>query len=372
MDGHRKTRGSLRRLALESLEDRFLLTALPAPIGPSVTAPVALFTQQAEVLPAITGASSYSNPQSVADTGNVPTTKTVAAESASLPGPASAAGKAITTSEGPSPTPSAVVTAFANARTVADEESSDRDDHQDDDDAPSGGDRTADVTSARAGEDRDDDADRRASLRAVAAAEFRAAVVQVLADTDTRANGPPSETDSGSPNLPGEDGDEVPQPAATTTTIAAPAAATPEGMAAARALSEEAMSTLGYPAPPAIPGLTGYGRFIASRPAPAADGSPLEGKHQLDRLLQADEPTAGTTSVDLGQVEIGLESFFARLTNTSTESVGGGPSVSVAAWLATVAAAALEIARVRDRVYRARSASNGTTGLPATPLGDKA
>jgi hypothetical protein len=91
---------------------------------------------------------------------------------------------------------------------------------------------------------------------------------------------------------------------------------------------------------------------------------PAENLSALDRLLAAGTPSAGAATLDAALIEQGVEAFFARLSAGDSASAGGGLSAGVASWLASVAAAALEIARHRDKSWRSASAADGAPELP--------
>jgi hypothetical protein len=80
-------------------------------------------------------------------------------------------------------------------------------------------------------------------------------------------------------------------------------------------------------------------------------------------------PSAGEIGLNLHLIEHGLESFFARLTGPVEDGYWGGSAASISSWLAGVAAAALQIARVRDRARRPALSPDGLPPQSAVSAG---
>jgi hypothetical protein len=83
-------------------------------------------------------------------------------------------------------------------------------------------------------------------------------------------------------------------------------------------------------------------------------------------------PAAGAVGVDLRLVEQGVHAFFARLTSLQGDAVSAGLTNGIAAsWLTAVAAVALEIARARDKARRSSLGADGSAVLGCAETGER-
>jgi hypothetical protein len=82
-------------------------------------------------------------------------------------------------------------------------------------------------------------------------------------------------------------------------------------------------------------------------------------------------PVVGEVGLDLRLIEQGVHAFFTRLTSLKGEGVSSGLTNGIAAsWLTAVAAAALEIARARDKARRSSLGTDSSAVLGCTVAGE--
>ncbi len=96
--------------------------------------------------------------------------------------------------------------------------------------------------------------------------------------------------------------------------------------------------------------------LLAPEATPVADGTIFA------CLRRVEAPSAGAFGIDLSAIKHGVDAFFARLGELSPEADGKNRAVSVTVWLAGVTAAALEIARVRNKARRSALTPAGPFG----------
>jgi hypothetical protein len=235
--------------------------------------------------------------------------------------------------------------------------------------------RPAEAVSAARGHDRnndsdgdadddDGDGDRDEYGRAADETEVRAAEGQTTNEVDYRAESPLAHAGAGVSGPAAEGPEEAPLPPLPVPAVAGPTSA------------EKA-----FPAFLDSGGLGALNESVAlvanELPANERDRSPDAGSASwwrpvdvipaVDRLLAVGIPSAGAVSLDVALIERGVEAFFAHLSAEHGERLGGGLSVGVASWLVSVAAAALEIARLRDQACRSLPVPDGTPEPTASP-----
>ena len=347
MDGYTRRRSFVRSrwLLLEPLEDRFLLSALPLP------------TQAPAALPA----SSQSSTADVRTTAG-PAVVTPTGVTGSQPSSGdSVHGSAIlVTNEKSSPARTTDDGSRASSPGAPAGSSEQERSYGETNPPPANQQLPAAATSDR-GRDRDDGTDddddgRRARLYGDAS-EVRAAAQTATARPDDRPAVTRAMPASGSGS--GEDAEEPSPQQTPAVTAATPALAETEKPLPAAVRAERAEL------PDRLPGAG-----VNEVPAAASDAAP-EGLTGLGPP-RAGDPAAGEVGLDLRAIEQGVEAFFARLSPLNTEGGGGLQAARTASWLTAVAAAALEIARVRDKARRSSLALDGTAGLSTTAAGESA
>jgi hypothetical protein len=100
------------------------------------------------------------------------------------------------------------------------------------------------------------------------------------------------------------------------------------------------------------------------------EADPGAGTWAVPGLLRAGDPSAGAVGLDLRLVEQGVTSFFARLVGQGGDGEGRYLNSGTATWLAAVAAAALQVARVRDRTRRGAQNPAGVPAPWSAPAGE--
>jgi hypothetical protein len=323
MDGHAGKRpSSVRRqwLSIEPLEDRFLLAALNLPVGPyvspSASAQASTLASQPIIGPVV------ARPVGSSTKPSQPASDDYATAATNNSSGESDREYATATSNGPP----AVHATSATSRPAHDHDH----DYRDDDDHDGRDIRRYQMVSetratiAPAEEAAGDRADYQAAasrLESVGQPDENPPTTQMV-----RAVAPAlgNVARSGTPPVATPHVDEGDIPAAGLTTIAPP-------------------------------------RITSERPSVQLANAVVVADVSEDTQPPAGLPSAGEIGLNLHLVEHGLESFFARLTGPVEDGYWGGSAASISSWLAGVAAAALQIARVRDK---ARRPSLSPDGLP--------
>lgn len=351
MDGYRCKRtppAHLRRLALEPLEDRFLLAALPGLVGPFVVSstpvPTTATTSARIDSSTLLGPSLASNPSSV------PHANTLA-----LPAriPVRSPAQAANTYPGSPPA--------GNAE-------SGRDGWDGGEYAASNYVRSADADSVARGRDRDNDSDgdgdddagdddRDEYGRAADETEVRAAEGQTTNEADYRADSPLVAAGAGMPGPVAEGPEEASLPPVPVPAVTGPP---PAEKAFPALLDSDGLWALNAPVAPVANEPPANERPRVPVAGPASWWRPVEVIPAVDHLLAVGIPSAGAISLDAALIERGVEAFFSSLSAEHRVGVGGWLSVGTASWLVAVAAAALEISRLRDKAYRSLPVPDGT------------
>jgi hypothetical protein len=86
----------------------------------------------------------------------------------------------------------------------------------------------------------------------------------------------------------------------------------------------------------------------------------------------ADFPVAGEIGVNLRAIEQGMEAFFSRLSSLSDDGTQTRAGISITSWLTVVAAAAHQVARLRDKARQASIATDERGQFANSANGDQA
>jgi hypothetical protein len=329
MDGHPGKRSpSVRRgwLSVEPLEDRFLLAALSLPVGPYAvradTSPTSGSTPPPFIGPSVPqsnnpGTTKASQAAAASDGYTTTATTSTAGESDHEYAPAA----------GSTPPPAAYA-ASGSVQTVHDHDH----DYGDDDDGQNA--RHYQVVS-----------------------EAHAAVTSTEGLADDRAV-PPSATEVRLESARQPDENSPPPPVRLLPTVAN--AAPPPKPQTGVVRSDQADTPGG---PSAAPAIVPDKHFAQVATAAVSADLPA------DARPPAGSPSVGDVGVNLHLIERGLESFFARLAGPVEDGNWDSSAAGIASWLAGVAAAALEIARVRDKARRYALSPDGLPSRAATSAG---
>jgi hypothetical protein len=366
MEGFTRKRSYVRsrRLSLEPLEERYLLTTLLNPAGgltsPTVSAPPNIVVAPA-ASPSRSGAQpTPDGPSLTGGTSPDGATPSAATGSGVSPYPNPADGSPTTNPQSYNGSPSTVGSpktgTVGRAGSVAgasppsvDQRSAASDRSHDHDHGKSDNYRDDEDN----GDDEDDDHDARLAEEA---SEARTATGTSIVRADDDAEDAESRvTATPSAGL----GEEQQEPAPTTPAVsgAASEASALERPHPTAARAETAVL------PDIPPGALAWRPAVEVQPA-AAEVIEVPEARTAFGVPWSGAPMAGAVGVDMRLVEQGVHAFFARLTSLKGEAVSAGLTNGIAAsWLTAVAAVALEIARARDRARRSSSGADGSAVL---------